>query len=392
MGTELAYALITPYSLSKSRTGGIIGRLLLLADLEFVGARMYWPSDAFVDTYIETLKQQKLEPLLERLLIKYLDDYFRPDNRLGITNRGFLLLFSGENAIDKLRRDVVGSLSASFQGDTVRGTYGDFLMGTNGQVEFFEPAVLVGTDPESNRAQLKVFADFAESDAGIIENAVKFKPGEKPETTLVIIKPDSFKRRSSRPGNIIDTFSKTGLYIVGAKLLRFSVAQAEDFYAPLRSIFIERLKGNVEKALASRLQGTFGFNVSPEHASKMAEVLKEENAKYEFDKIVEYMSGKSDRTLKSPQERDLPGSERALALLYRGVDAVTKIRDRLGSTDPSKAAEGTVRSAFGYDLMKNGAHASDNIESAERERKIVGLWPGRDVPEILEPIREYLKA
>ncbi len=39
MATELAYALITPYSLIKSRTGGIIGRMLSLTDLELIGAR-----------------------------------------------------------------------------------------------------------------------------------------------------------------------------------------------------------------------------------------------------------------------------------------------------------------------------------------------------------------
>ena len=49
MSNELAYVLITPYSLMKSRTGGIIGRLLSLGRLELVGARMYAPSDEFVD-------------------------------------------------------------------------------------------------------------------------------------------------------------------------------------------------------------------------------------------------------------------------------------------------------------------------------------------------------
>ena len=57
MPGRLAYALITPYTLLKSRTGGIIGRLLFLTDMEFVGARLYRPSDAFVDRYIETVKK-----------------------------------------------------------------------------------------------------------------------------------------------------------------------------------------------------------------------------------------------------------------------------------------------------------------------------------------------
>ena len=389
MRDELAYALITPYSLLKSRTGGIIGRLLVLSDLDFAGARMYWPGDAFVDRYIDSVRAQKLDAAVESLLIGYLNDYFRRDNRLGISNRTVFLLFRGEDAVAKLR-DVVGSFTASVQGDTVRGTYGDYLVGKNGQVEFFEPAVLIGSDLESTAEQLRIFADFAESDGGIVENAVRFKPGEKPETTLVIIKPDSFKRRSARPGNIIDLFSRTGLYIVGAKLLRLSCAQAEEFYGPLKAMFVARLKPSIERALGANLQGVFAFPIASEQISKMADVLKEANAKFEFDKIVEYMSGLSDRTVRSADERNAPGSEKALALLYRGVDAVTKIRERLGSTDPSTAAEGTVRSDFGFDLMKNGAHASDSIESAERERRIVGLWPGYDTPEVAILIREYL--
>ena len=49
MSEQLAYALITPYSLYKSRTGGIIGRLLAHARLELVAARMYVFSDEFLD-------------------------------------------------------------------------------------------------------------------------------------------------------------------------------------------------------------------------------------------------------------------------------------------------------------------------------------------------------
>jgi len=389
MPDKLAYALITPYSLLKSRTGGIISRLLFLTGLEFVGARMYQPSDELVDRYIDTIKAQDLEEGLEDLLVNYLNDFFRRDNRLGISNRTMLLLFRGEQAVDRLRR-VVGSVSRQVQGDTVRGTYGDYLEGTDGKVEFFEPAVLMGSDARGNLRELKILADFAESDGGIIEDAVKFKPDEKAETTLVIIKPDAFGRRSVRPGNIIDVFSKTGLYIVGVQLLRLSVAQAEEFYGPLKEMFVERLKGQVEARLREDLADTFDFTIPDGKFREMAEVLKHENARCEFNKIVKYMSGGSEETRGESSQREEPGTERALALLYRGVDAISKIRERLGSTDPSKAAEGTVRSDFGYDLMKNGAHASDSAESAERERKIVGLWPGYETPDIKQIIEEYL--
>ncbi len=56
-----------------------------------------------------------------------------------------------------------------------------------------------------------------------------------------------------------------------------------------------------------------------------------------------------------------------------GEHAIQLIRNKLGSTDPTKAQEGTIRIDYGHDLMRNGAHASDSVESADRERKIVGL-------------------
>jgi len=68
---------------------------------------------------------------------------------------------------------------------------------------------------------------------------------------------------------------------------------------------------------------------------------------------------------------------------------VEKIRSILGVTDPGKAAEGTVRSVLGYDMMQNAAHAADSVESAQRERKIIGLW-GKDKSEERKIILEYL--
>ena len=223
---------------------------------------------------------------------------------------------------------------------------------------------------------------------------MKFKPEDKPETTLVIIKPDAFKRRSARPGNIIDIFSKTGLYIVGTKLLRLSVAQAEEFYGPLKEMFVKRLKGNVETpAHRAASRATFGFTHHaravlrdgryPQGGQRQVRVRPHrgvhERAQRPHDQPV-------------PRSAASPARPRRLALLYRGTDAINKIRERLGSTDPTKAAEGTVRSDFGFDLMKNGAHASDSVENAERERKIIGLWPDHDTPDVDEIIREYLKA
>jgi nucleoside diphosphate kinase len=81
---------------------------------------------------------------------------------------------------------------------------------------------------------------------------------------------------------------------------------------------------------------------------------------------------------------------RSLALLYRGEDAIEKIRRWQGATNPLKAEAGTVRSDFGRDLMRNAAHASDSAENAERERKVIGMWTTDPEPEFKRVIDDFL--
>ena len=70
-------------------------------------------------------------------------------------------------------------------------------------------------------------------------------------------------------------------------------------------------------------------------------------------------------------KKDEPGTEKCIAIVYQGEDAVQKIREVLGPTDPSKAPPGSIRKEFGQTIMINAAHASDSIENARREMKIV---------------------
>lgn len=389
MANELAYAVITPYSLLKSRTGGIIGRLLALSGTELVGARLYMPSDKLVDEYINVLNKQDIEQPLKKALLAYLDDYFRKDNKLGISNRILLLLLEGENAIENVKR-AVGSLSDPLaSANSVRGTYGDLISHSNGELKHFEPAVFIGTDRDFIGEELRLFAKYAQSDGGVLEHKVNVKEGETPETTLVILKPDNFKPGSSRPGNIIDMFSRTGLMIVAAKMLRLSVAAAEEFYGPLQAIFRDKLKKGVANRVSEMLAKNFDFPTTPEMVGATADLLKDANARHEFYRIVQYMTGRDPYTV-TPEERAAPGIERCLALLYRGTNAVQKIRESLGSTNPVEAAPGTVRSVYGNDLMRNGAHASDSIENAERERKIIGMWTNDSPSEVEILIQKHL--
>src|SRR5437762_2318078 len=68
-----------------------------------------------------------------------------------------------------------------------------------------------------------------------------------------------------------------------------------------------------------------------------------------------------------------PGTEKCIALVYEGVEAVRKIRDVLGPTDPSKAPPGSIRREFGQTVMVNAAHASDSEENARREMSIIKI-------------------
>src|SRR5438105_15862033 len=68
-----------------------------------------------------------------------------------------------------------------------------------------------------------------------------------------------------------------------------------------------------------------------------------------------------------------PGTEKCIAIVYEGVEAVRKIRDVLGATDPSKAPPGSIRREFGQTVMVNAAHASDSEDNAKREIGIVNV-------------------
>jgi nucleoside diphosphate kinase len=221
---------------------------------------------------------------------------------------------------------------------------------------------------------------------------VNFLPGsERFETELVILKPENFEKRSRRPGNIIDVFSRTGLYIVGAKLLSMSTAQGEAFYGPLLDVFREKLQGTIEATLRQKLKGAFDFDLPDEFFATARHMLADRNARTEFARIVQYVTGVDPRKVKDGPERHRPGPVRCLALLYRGEDAIEKIRRWQGATNPEKAEAGTVRSDFGRDLMRNAAHASDSPENARREREIIGMWQTDPNPEFRQVVERFLE-
>jgi len=376
MSLGLSYVLVTPYTVAKSRTGGVLSRLLMRTDLELVGAQIFAPDQEFAIKYGESLRARAPSNQLV-LLADYVKTYLGPSG--GRPHRTLLLLFRGENPCEKLLT-VCGHLYTqhvevdALAGETIRDTYSDLIFSAENpnDVRYFEPAVLTPRHQDEANKDLKMFAEFLEGHENLVKNVVHPDPS-KIERTLVIIKPDNWKHNSSRPGAIIDMFSRTGLRIIGIKVHRFTLGQALEFYGPVEGILKEKLSESFGKRALELLETEFKFKISRESAEALSLTFGTECAKDQFHQIVEFMSGKRPLKDSSLEELEKPGNVKCMILVYEGENAVNKIRDVLGSTDPTKAAEGTVRKEFGSNVMINTAHASDSSESYEREQKIVRI-------------------
>jgi len=56
-----------------------------------------------------------------------------------------------------------------------------------------------------------------------------------------------------------------------------------------------------------------------------------------------------------------------IAMVLEGKNAVSTVRAMMGSTDPLKAEQGTIRAIYGMDMGRNIIHGSDSLASADRE-------------------------
>jgi nucleoside diphosphate kinase len=228
--------------------------------------------------------------------------------------RAALLVFRGEDAVNKL--------SAAVGSATEPGSLAAML--GEGIVSAAKPGADVLAD-------LQKFA-AAQSDAMASPAAAGA------QRSLVLVKPDNFEFPGTRPGAVLDVFSRTGLVPVALKVHHMSVAQGMEFYGPVLDALTER----------------FGAEKGREH----------------WENIVEFMAGSRPSAV-AEKDHAKPGTRKILALVFEGPDAVTKIRTVLGPTDPAKAPPGTIRKEFGTSIMVNAAHASDSPENAQREFGIV---------------------
>ena len=168
------------------------------------------------------------------------------------------------------------------------------------------------------------------------------------EQTLVLIKPDALKL--SLTGYILSQLSEfhTGLRFAGAKIVHVSTMLASEHYA-------------------------------------------EHRGKFFFPSLIDYIQGR----LHYANE---PWKRRVIAIVYQGPNAVARLRDLSGPTNPHKAREerpGCIRSLGTVETLKdkdgkvlgermdNLIHASANVADAEREIK---LWfRPNDLPPAMHP-------
>jgi nucleoside-diphosphate kinase len=125
------------------------------------------------------------------------------------------------------------------------------------------------------------------------------------ERTLSIVKPDAVAR--GKAGEIVARIEASGLRLVALRLLRLSRSEAEGFY----------------------------------HVHR---------ARPFFGSLTTFMS-----------------SGPAAPMVLEGENAIQRLRDLMGATDPAKAAEGTIRRQFGTNIERNAVHGSDSSESAAFE-------------------------
>lgn len=128
------------------------------------------------------------------------------------------------------------------------------------------------------------------------------------ERTLFIVKPDAVERNLI--GRILAHVEADGFRIADARLARIGRDEAQAFY-------------------------------------------REHQGKPFFDDLIAYMT--SGPVMLVALERD---------------NAVARLREVIGATDPAQAAEGTIRKLYARSKQLNSVHASDSPASADRELRI----------------------
>lgn len=363
MNRELSFLLVTPHALRKGQAGVILSRLLSRTGLELAAAKVMAADASFAGDFAAALAPFHKCPCQP----EYIRTRFTP--RSDGRSRAFLaLLLKGPSAVEKVA-EAAGSLALSEgSGVTIRDAFAEVVRDEKGNIIYFEPAVIVPESAEEAKALLPKLAELAARTPNIVENADSADGSG--ERTLVILKPENWRRPGVRPGAVMDIFTRTGLALTGCKVHHIPLADALEFYGPVQFALRSKLAPKIAEKAKACLEEKFALKLRPESDKLLLDSVGTDFADDQFYQIVEFMSGV--KPSECPEElRTAPGKAQCMVLIFEGKDAVSRVRDVLGPTDPSKAPGGTVRGEFGTNVMVNAAHASDSQESFVRESGIL---------------------
>src|SRR6266487_2775128 len=181
---ELAYVIVTPYSIRKSRTGGIVGRLISRTGLDLVGGRMFAPSAELAKRYADTIvtETDPRHRATQELIRKYVLKNFTGEKN-SQQARVLFLIFRGPDAVERIHRTVGHILHERTSGETIRDTYGDYITDDSGKVTYFEPGVLAAFETKAVERDLRLWAEFSDRDGGMLDNVISFADGAKIQKT-----------------------------------------------------------------------------------------------------------------------------------------------------------------------------------------------------------------
>src|ERR1700758_3418153 len=122
---QLTYAIVTPYSMRKSRTGGIVGRLISRTGLDLAGGRMFAPGSQLARRYADTIvtESDPRHRATQQLIREYVLKNFTGEKN-GQHPRVLFLIFRGPDAVEKIHHVVGHILHERTSGETIRDTYG----------------------------------------------------------------------------------------------------------------------------------------------------------------------------------------------------------------------------------------------------------------------------
>ena len=114
----------------------------------------------------------------------------------------------------------------------------------------------------------------------------------------------------------------------------------------------------VERNLESKIKDFFEKNNLTISKNKKVKISKEEAS--EFYKVHQTKPFYGDLC-------NYLSSGPIVVMILEGENAISKNRQLMGSTDPKKAEEGTLRKMYGLSIDKNSVHGSDSVENAKIE-------------------------